>query len=124
MARRAGGSTVLPEEHDVLSIGDVLTVGIAQQLLDLMALVTHDPGDLGRSVVNEGSADLLGIVAAHLAVGARRSQSVDHDHAHRLVLGKITFDVDNADGKEACLANQGAVGTLINVDGSVGVESV
>ena len=86
--------------------------------------MAHDAGDLGRCVVDQSTTHFFRVVAANLAVRTRRWQPVDDNDTHGFVLGKVALDVDDTDGQEAGLAKKGTVGSLVDVDGTMGVEGV
>lgn len=115
------------EEGDVLALGDVAAVGVAQKALDLLALVALDEGDLGGRVVDEGAADVERLAAPRLTPVAALGPGVvplDDQQPHRLVLPKVAVDVDDAGGQEARLVEQGAVAARVDIDVAVGLEPV
>lgn len=112
------------EEGDVLALGDVAAVGVAQQALDLLALVALDEGDLGGRVVDEGAADVEGLAAPGLARFRPRVVPLDDQQPYRLVLPEVPVDVDDARRQQARLVEQGAVAPGVDVDVAVGLEPV
>lgn len=83
-----------------------------------------DAHDLRRGVVDECAADLDGCAAPQLPGGARRVEAVHDDEADGLLLRKVALDVEDARGEEARFAEEGAVGSRVDVERAVGLEAV
>jgi hypothetical protein len=100
-------------------VSDILAVGISEEFLNVRALVTHDSIYLGSSIVDQDAANFLWLTSPHLAVCVGSLAAVNDDKTDGLVRGKVALDADDTNREEASLVEEGLVGSLVNVDGTV-----
>jgi hypothetical protein len=121
---RAHRPAVSLEEADMLSMSDVLTISITENLLDFHTLLPLDSRDLSSGIVYQSSTNLFRGTLPHLAVRSRGRSSLDCHEPYDFLLGKVTFNINDTDREQASLAHKSLVSPRVNVESAVRVRGV
>ncbi|KAI6772117.1 hypothetical protein HG530_003075 [Fusarium avenaceum] len=90
----------------MLSMSDVLTISITENLLDFHTLLPLDSRDLSSSIVYQSSTNLFGGTLPHLAIRSRSRPSLDCHEPYNFLLGKVAFNINDTDREQASLAHK------------------
>lgn len=114
------------EKGDVFTHGDVVAVCVAEEDSDLGTSVALDARDLGVGVVGEGATDFFWFVAVEVEVAVQgvRGGTLGDGDSDGFLLAEVAFDSEDAGREKTGVVEEGLVGAMVDVDGSVRGEAV